>query len=150
MSPGRNVLSASSPARHRPAAPPCAPTRTARGMSGFWIRQVAHHTWCMLRATRYTVHSTCHMVHATLFLISGISHMVYSTWQTVRHMVHGMWFLVLDLSNPKPGHPSGGTELGRAGRGEAGRRGVPEKHSTTYPMVYQKSEEKAPHNILFS
>ena len=26
--------------RPRPAAPPCAPTRPARGMSGFWIRQV--------------------------------------------------------------------------------------------------------------
>ena len=27
-------------ARRRPAAPPGAPTRPARGMSGFWIRQV--------------------------------------------------------------------------------------------------------------
>ena len=40
MSPGRTVLLASSPARPRPATPPCAPTRPARGMSGFWTRQV--------------------------------------------------------------------------------------------------------------
>ena len=40
MSPGRNILSASHPARPRPAARPCALTRPARGMSGFWIRQV--------------------------------------------------------------------------------------------------------------
>ena len=40
MSPGRTILSASSPARLRPAAPPCAPTRLARDMSAFWIRQV--------------------------------------------------------------------------------------------------------------
>ena len=39
MSPGQIVLSASCPARPRPAAPPCAPTRLARGMSGFWARQ---------------------------------------------------------------------------------------------------------------
>ena len=32
MSPGRTVLSASSPARPRPVAPPCAPTRPARGV----------------------------------------------------------------------------------------------------------------------
>ena len=40
MSPGRTLLSASSPAQPRPAVPPCAPTRAARGMSGFWTRQV--------------------------------------------------------------------------------------------------------------
>ena len=40
LSPERIVLSASRPARLRPAAPPCAPTRLARGMSGFWVRQV--------------------------------------------------------------------------------------------------------------
>ena len=39
MSPGRSVLPAS-PARPRPAAQPCAPTRLARGISGFWTRQV--------------------------------------------------------------------------------------------------------------
>ena len=38
--PGRTVLLAPSPARPRPAAPPCAPTRPARGMSGFWTRQL--------------------------------------------------------------------------------------------------------------
>ena len=43
MSPGRAVLSASLPAQPRPAAPPCAaPTRPARGVSGFWIRQVSN------------------------------------------------------------------------------------------------------------
>ena len=41
LSPGRNVLSASCSALPRSAAPPCAPTRAARGMSGFWIRQVS-------------------------------------------------------------------------------------------------------------
>ena len=51
LSPGRTVLSASSPARPRPAAPPCASTRSARGMSGFcpgfkldmlfWVEQSA-------------------------------------------------------------------------------------------------------------
>ena len=40
MSPGRSVLSVSRTAQPRPAAPPCAPTRPARGMSGFWTRQV--------------------------------------------------------------------------------------------------------------
>ena len=41
LCPGRTVLSASSPARVRPAAPPCAaPTQPAGGMSGFWTRQV--------------------------------------------------------------------------------------------------------------
>ena len=40
LSPERIALSASRPARPRPAAPPRAPTRPARGMSGFWIRQV--------------------------------------------------------------------------------------------------------------
>ena len=42
MSPARIVLSAPNPARPRPAGPPCAPTRPARGMSGFWVRQVIH------------------------------------------------------------------------------------------------------------
>ena len=37
---GRRVLLASSAARHRPAAPPCAPTRPARGLSGLWTRQL--------------------------------------------------------------------------------------------------------------
>ena len=37
---GRTVLLASSPARTRPATPPCASTRPARGMSAFWNRQV--------------------------------------------------------------------------------------------------------------
>ena len=40
LSPGRTVLSASRPARPRPATPPCAATRPARGMSRFWTRQV--------------------------------------------------------------------------------------------------------------
>ena len=40
LSPGRTVLSASSPDRPRPAAPPCAATRPARGMFGFRIRQI--------------------------------------------------------------------------------------------------------------
>ena len=40
VSPGPTFLSASSPAQLHPAAPPCAPTRPARGMSEFWIRQV--------------------------------------------------------------------------------------------------------------
>ena len=37
---GRTVLSASSPDRPHPAASLCAPTRLARGMFGFWIRQI--------------------------------------------------------------------------------------------------------------
>ena len=37
---GRTILLALNLARPRPAAPPGAPTRTTRGMSGFWIRQV--------------------------------------------------------------------------------------------------------------
>ena len=40
MYPGRIVLSASSPDRPSPVAPPCAPFRPARGMFGFWTRQV--------------------------------------------------------------------------------------------------------------
>ena len=40
MSPGRTVLSALHPARPRPGAPRCASNRPARGMSGFWTRQV--------------------------------------------------------------------------------------------------------------
>ena len=39
---GQTILSASCPARPRPAVPMCAPTRPARGMSGFWTRQVFH------------------------------------------------------------------------------------------------------------
>ena len=38
--PGRTVLSASSYDRPSPVAPLCAPSRHARGMFGFWIRQV--------------------------------------------------------------------------------------------------------------
>ena len=40
MFPGRTVLLVSSPARRRPATPPCAPSRSASGMSGFWILQI--------------------------------------------------------------------------------------------------------------
>ena len=40
LSPRRSVLFASNHARPRPATPLCAPTRIARGMSGFWTRQV--------------------------------------------------------------------------------------------------------------
>ena len=40
LSPGQTILLVSSPARPRLAAPPCAPTRPARGRSGFWIRQI--------------------------------------------------------------------------------------------------------------
>ena len=36
LSPGRNVLLASRPARPHPAAEPCAPNRSACGMSVFW------------------------------------------------------------------------------------------------------------------
>ena len=36
----RTILLANSLARPRPATPPCAPTGHARGMSGFWTRQV--------------------------------------------------------------------------------------------------------------
>ena len=54
----RIVLSASSPARLRLAAPPCASTRRARGMCGFWIRQVLLHSrTCLATKTdkrRYT------------------------------------------------------------------------------------------------
>ena len=38
--PGRTVLLAYSPARPRPATPPCALSRRASGMSGFWLQQV--------------------------------------------------------------------------------------------------------------
>ena len=44
--PRRTVLLANSPARPRPATPPCAPTRPARGMSGFWARQVRYELDC--------------------------------------------------------------------------------------------------------
>ena len=40
LSTGQTVLSAPRPARPRPAVPMCAPTRPARGMSGFWTPQV--------------------------------------------------------------------------------------------------------------
>ena len=40
LSPRRTVMLANSPARPCPPTPPCAPTRPARGMSGFWTRQV--------------------------------------------------------------------------------------------------------------
>ena len=51
MSPGRIVLSTSSPDRPRPAVLPCASTRPARGMSGFWIRQVVLHRISIVRAS---------------------------------------------------------------------------------------------------
>ena len=38
--PGRILLLAPNLARLRPAAPPGAPTRPARGISGIWVRQV--------------------------------------------------------------------------------------------------------------
>ena len=48
----------------RPAAPPCAaPTRPARGVSGFWIRQVIYYVTCRVqnpdipRAGRVGAHS---------------------------------------------------------------------------------------------
>ena len=37
----RTVLLVFSPAQTRPATPPCAPTRTACSVSGFWTRQLA-------------------------------------------------------------------------------------------------------------
>ena len=40
LSSGRTVLLAPRPTRPRPGVPPCASNRPARGMSGFWIRQV--------------------------------------------------------------------------------------------------------------
>ena len=46
----RIILLAPNLARPCPAAPPGAPTRPARGMSGFWIRQVSH---------RFTLSSVC-------------------------------------------------------------------------------------------
>ena len=47
LSPGRTVLSASCPDRHRPAALPCAPTRLACSMSEFWIQHVIEHKRCL-------------------------------------------------------------------------------------------------------
>ena len=44
--PRQTVLLANCPARPRPATPPCAPTRPARGMSGFWARQVKNELDC--------------------------------------------------------------------------------------------------------
>ena len=49
MFPGRIVLLAPNLARPRSAAPPGAPTRPARGMSGFWIRQVGLHRISLVR-----------------------------------------------------------------------------------------------------
>ena len=47
--PRGTILVANSPARPRPATPPCAPTQPARGMSGFGTRQVylfvPRHPW---------------------------------------------------------------------------------------------------------
>ena len=45
--PDRTGLLASNPERPRPATPPCAPTRPARCMSGFWIRQVTYGFACL-------------------------------------------------------------------------------------------------------
>ena len=51
----RTVLLACSPARPLAATPPCAPTRPASGMSGFWIRQVSFVRACK-RTSRTVVH----------------------------------------------------------------------------------------------
>ena len=48
LSTRRTVLFASGPAQPRPANPPCAPTRPARGsMFGLWTRQVSLYTLLM-------------------------------------------------------------------------------------------------------
>ena len=48
----RSVGVQSCPTQPRPAAPPCAaPTRPARGMSGFWTRQVGLHMVSFVRAS---------------------------------------------------------------------------------------------------
>ena len=52
MSSGRSVLSASRSAQPRAAAPLCAPTRPARGISGFWTRQVMEASLCQVFPTR--------------------------------------------------------------------------------------------------
>ena len=43
--PRRTVLLANSAARTRPTTSPCAPTRPASGMAGFWTRQVWTPVW---------------------------------------------------------------------------------------------------------
>ena len=50
--PERIVLLAPNLARPRPAAPPGAPTRPARGMFGFWIRQINVQNSCLQCAER--------------------------------------------------------------------------------------------------
>ena len=71
--PGRIILLAPNLARPRPAAPPGAPTRPARGMSGFWIRQVVYNTRPCLITPRYNI--TLHLSRRLALVLLPLLHL---------------------------------------------------------------------------
>ena len=94
----RSVGVPSCPARPRPAALPCAaPTRPARGMSGFWTRQIRH------RTNRW---STAVFVPLSIYIGFRLFVLLNGRWGQVRSMPRRVRRTVAFWANRSVGVPS--------------------------------------------
>ena len=114
---GRTVLLASSLARPRPATPPGAPTRPARGMSGFWIRQVIIITTRLI----IMINSITNRVISIMSIIIIICIIITIVNMSIVIMIIIIIIISSRIQNPDmPLARRDGAHGGVAGRGRAG------------------------------
>ena len=146
--PWRIIVLALNLARPRPAAPPGSPTRPARGMSGFWIRQVhARHVWepTQEQTLPTTNNSLTVHQHFGTGTKSGLRSCpltsipkpfcLFEPFSCKACLGNTLCFRV-DLLNPKPRHTTGGSgrSAQRSGRERSGKIVCQQNYSSSKQM----------------